>query len=431
MFQFVSDNGLEAATNTMNATVESAASAALRWTGNGRGAGAGSPNRPLGIRARLTVGMTAACVALIAVADHLQVSDSGLGAYEVSLTRSSDGLVVAWYDTRDGNAEIYLRQLDPEGAMGAEFRITHDLAESYEADVDAARDGIAIAWYDKDNEGRLAARLAFWHPDNGIEWRTLLSARGGASRNPVVRAEADRIFTAWIEADTAGAEAVWGGWWSTSGEARQAPVELGPASATTWNLNADLGPSGVAYVVFDARVDTLAEELYVAKLKDTHVELRRLTDDDGHRSKYPDLALSNGRAALTWFDERDGRREVYLYAGALDSLGEEMELLARRITDTPGESKGAYVAWNGERIGLAWSDEQCSGAYDVYFQAFDLHGEPAGAAHRLTATPESSLIPAIRAWNEGFVVAWNEVAPGPEGVSDPATRSEVHLAIVP
>src|SRR5688500_3338356 len=44
-----------------------------------------------------------------------QISDSGFGAYEVSASTWPDSLVVAWYDTRDGNAEVYVRLLDAAG----------------------------------------------------------------------------------------------------------------------------------------------------------------------------------------------------------------------------------------------------------------------------------------------------------------------------
>ena len=50
--------------------------------------------------ATLVILFTAACV------DGRRVSEGGRGAYEASLTRIGDGFAVAWYDDRDGNAEI-------------------------------------------------------------------------------------------------------------------------------------------------------------------------------------------------------------------------------------------------------------------------------------------------------------------------------------
>ena len=48
-----------------------------------------------------------------------QITYSGLGAFEVSLAASHDDLAVAWYDTRDGNAEVYVRSLDADGHEAA------------------------------------------------------------------------------------------------------------------------------------------------------------------------------------------------------------------------------------------------------------------------------------------------------------------------
>src|SRR5690606_31666393 len=136
-----------------------------------------------------------------------QVSDSGFGAYEVSLAAWSDALAVAWYDTRDGNAEIYVRFLDAQGrAVGADERLTRTPAQSYEADLAALDDGLAVAWYEKADDGALRAQLGFWGRDRQRRWTTALTAGGGASRNPVVRASDGALFCAWIESDGAGEE---------------------------------------------------------------------------------------------------------------------------------------------------------------------------------------------------------------------------------
>ncbi|MEN7538478.1 hypothetical protein [Aurantiacibacter flavus] len=87
-----------------------------------------------------------------------------------------------------------------------------------------------------------------------------------------------------------------------------------------------------------------------------------LTPPDGHASLYPDLQIGpEGVAALTWFDERDGNQEVYLQLfaagdGALAPTGEP-----RRISHGPADSIGAYIAWNGATLGLAWSDYVITG----------------------------------------------------------------------
>jgi hypothetical protein len=149
-------------------------------------------------------------------------------------------------------------------------------------------------------------------------WTTPVSVGAGSSRNAIVRRRGDKLFCAWIEADEKGAEFVWGGWWNLAGQSLGAPVRLGAAGETTWNLNAAIAPTGEAWVVFDARADTRVDELFAARLADGIVTLARLTADDGIRSKYPDIAFAGGRGAITWYDERDGNREVYLAAAAAD-----------------------------------------------------------------------------------------------------------------
>jgi hypothetical protein len=358
-----------------------------------------------------------------------QVSDSSLGAFDVSLAAWEDGLALAWYDTRDGNAEVYVRPLDASGRdAGPELRITTSAEQSYEADIAALEGAFAIAWYEKGQGEALQAQLGVWLRDGTPVWSTQIGENSRESRNAVVRSHGDALFCAWIEADATGAAGVWGGWWGIDGRLRVAPVFLGSASANTWNLNAAVADSGAALVVFDAQAGTQAEELFLATLTDGHVTLAQLSTDDGIRSKYPDIALAGADAALTWYDERDGNKEVYLAVASISSLS-PLEPLAHRVTNTPGESIGAYVAWNRQRIGLAWSDDS-EGNYEVYFQSFDAAHYPQAGPRRLTETATHSLIPAIKPWQDGFAIAWDEVELDAEDLHDPATHAEVLFTTV-
>jgi hypothetical protein len=358
-----------------------------------------------------------------------QISESGFGAFEVSLATWSDGLAVAWYDTRDRNAELYVRALDADGLeAGPELRLTNTPVESYEADIAALPNAFAVAWYEKSHEGAMRAQLGVWARDGTPLWSIPMAVGTGSSRNAIVRSFGEALFCAWIEADGEGREFVWGGWWSRRGEPLGTPVRLGAAGDTTWNLNAAIAPTGEAWVVFDARAETRVEELFAARLAEGRATLARLTADDGIRSKYPDLAFTTqGRAAITWYDERDGNREVYLAAARADEVLVTVEDRARRITTTAGSSIGAYLASNSDRIGLAWCDDS-SGNYEVFFQPFDVSANPLAPAQMLSDTPTNSMIPAIERWRDGFALVWNEVAPGKDLIHNEDTRSEVVFA---
>jgi hypothetical protein len=369
----------------------------------------------------------AACVCAAACSPRLtQISNSGQGAYDTALTPFGDGFAMAWYDMRDGNGEIYMRLLDAKGwPAGPERRLTNSPDDSYEASIDRLGDGIVVGWYDQSEQGQQTARLGLWSRDGANRW---VHTFDSDTRNPVVRTVASGIFCAWVQMEEDGHEAVFAGWWDEQGRPKAAPIRLGPASKTTWNLNAALDEHGTAWVVFDAEVSTRASEVYVAKA-DASARAIRLTKDDGAPSTYPDLSIgAGGRIALSWQDERDGNVEVYLLTAMLSDLSGEIDGRSRRVTNTPGESIGAYLAWNGDRIGLSWSDKT-PGQHEVYFATFDRTGMSREPARRLTGNTTWSLVPAIRSHGDGFALAWNEYQP--QTVEIHVGSSEVFFLSVP
>lgn len=356
-----------------------------------------------------------------------QVSHSGKGAYETALTPFGDGFAMAWYDIRDGNGEIYMRLLDADGRFaGPERRLTSSPEESFEASIDRLGEGLAVAWYDQASNGDRTVKLGLWARDGTNRW---VHTFGRGTRNPVIRSHASAVFCAWVQADNDGQEAVFGGWWGEDGQPRAVPVRLAPASETTWNLNTSIDEQGTAWVVFDAERSTRASEVYVARADASAARPVRLTKDDGAPSKYPDLSIgADGRVALSWQDERDGNVEVYLLTAQLGDLTGEIDGRSHRVTDTPGESNGAYLTWNGDRLGLAWADKT-AGQHEVYFESFDSSGTSREPARRMTNTSPWSLVPAIRPRGSGFAIAWTEYVPA--SVELHAGSAEVFFQVIP
>ncbi len=377
------------------------------------------------------------CAACGGPSGGTQVSQSGAGAFEASLASTDDGFAVAWYDTRYGNADIYLRLLNAMGEpAGPERRLTNSPELSYEADIQSAGKGFAVAWYEKAADGKLQAKLGVWSRDGEPLWSNTLSSAESNGRNPIVRRDGNGLMAIWIEdlppglansTDRPWESEVWASWWNVEGKLLRVARMLAPAGKTTFNLNAALDSRGWAWVMFDAKAQTKSEELFVARTNGSVVEVAVLTADDGVPSKYPDVAFSgDGRVAVTWYDERDGNQEVYLFAGRMSDFVEER---AFRVTETEGHSIGSYLAWNGRRIGVAWSDDS-EGQHEVYFRGFNDSGQPLARASRLTDNDTASLIPSIRASGTGFALAWNESTPLPEGGTASAGRSEIAFTSV-
>lgn len=356
-----------------------------------------------------------------------QLSNSERGAYEVSLAVDGAGFVAAWYDTRDGNPEIYMRTVGVSGRpTGPERRLTDDVNLSYEPDIALVAEDVVIAWYDQVGE-RQQARVGRWGRDGSARWVRLLGG-GTSSRNPLVRVANDTLFCAWLEVDEDGGVAVWSQWLDASGNPMTTPERLAPAGETTWNLNAVVDEAET-WLVFDANVGTLREELFLLRLSGQRRDLLRLTDDDGFASKYPDLVFAENQVAVTWLDERDGNSEVYLLMASREKLSRGGRVESLRITQTLGESIGAYIDWNGGRVGLAWSDDH-EGQHEVYFQTFSPDGTAHVSPRRLTDTPSASLIPAIVEWGDGFALAWNEDVIEERGDHRWGGRSDILFATV-
>jgi hypothetical protein len=376
--------------------------------------------------------------------DFIVVSDTPAGAYETSLAVFDDGYTAAWYDTRDGHAEIYIRAREREGRpAGPSRRLTTTSGNAYEPDVQPLGSDLVIGWYDKRRDGHLTPWLGAWSREGAARWAIALAERG---RNTVVRVDRGAVFAAWVQDEDENRSGVWGGWWRTDGSVLVRARRLADASRTTWNLNAAVDPSAPldrrhAWVTFDAAAGTRANELFVVDVPggaDSHGHpgpqspiAVRLTTDDGFASTYPDLVVSADGVTLTWFDARDGNEEVYLASGPRALLANPQALHPVRVTSTPGHSIGAYLARNGNRIGLAWCDDSDGGQHEIFFRPFTTAGAPMGDAVRLTHTQASSSIPAIRASGTGFALLWNEYEQPPGGGHDEEGRSDAVFRRVP
>jgi hypothetical protein len=355
------------------------------------------------------------CAALLGVfaaaagcSGERSISPPEAKAHEVSLALFRDGFALAWHGGEGKHDGIYVRLADARGrARGPAMRITDAARSAYEPDLAAIDDNLIVAWYETDSGGELAAYAARIDAQGARRWQRRLSPAGVNGRNTLVRVARDRIWVAWLQGNAGEDPEVYAAVVDAKSGAVLGSRPLAPASRDTWNLNAATDDAGRLHIVYDARLGTRAKELQRVSYDGDDVQRTMLGADDGFDSQYPDLALQGADAALTWFDQRDGNSEVYLAAGPLTDLDTLVTQNARRVTQTPGASIGAYLAWSGERLGVAWCDDT-PGQDEIFLQSFDARAQPLGGPMRMTDNPTESLIPAIRPWREGFALAWTE-----------------------
>lgn len=351
--------------------------------------------------------MLAACTG----PDLHTLSPQPVRAYEVDLASEGVRLAAAWYGERDGRARIYLQPLTEMGkVLGPPLAVTDGEREAYEPDLAFLGDDYVVAWYEKPvGGGWESAWLARIDRNGGERWRRRLTAEGGAGLRPVVCVQGQYIHVAWVRSRTDGSADIWYARYDAEGAATRSPRIIAPASPDTWNLNASVDDAGRLHLVYDARVDTRAKELHHVIVDGESSRTEMLSADDGFDSLYPDIAIAGKRVALTWFDTRDGNEEVYVAAGTFADSLKDRVAQARRVTDTPGHSIGAYAAWNGPRLGVAWTDDT-GGRANAYVQVFTPALTPEAPARVLLDTHDTASIPSIAPVGPGFAVAWNEYA---------------------
>src|SRR4030042_958061 len=91
----------------------------------------------------------AQCVSWQKPGSDLRVTSAENDSYWPSLSWTGSEFGVSWFDSRDGNSEIYFARLDAAGVMqGSEIRITSDSGESMFPALAWTESEFGVAWFD-------------------------------------------------------------------------------------------------------------------------------------------------------------------------------------------------------------------------------------------------------------------------------------------
>src|SRR5512139_318457 len=285
-------------------------------------------------------------------------------AFEVSAAWIGGRPAVAWYGGKLAHEAIFLRFADPRGRpTGPSLQLSDGARDAFEPSLQDLHGDALVAWYEQEPAPRGAparqvALLARFGPDGRRRWQRQLSADDASGRIPLVRVAGDAIHAAWLEHRGDALPMLRVASLDSDGNWLRAPRDAARASRDTWNLNAAADAQGAFHVVFDSASEGRARELHWVVVQGERIERRQVSAEDGRDSVFPDIALQGNHFAVTWADARDGNGEVYLRCGVLDASGAPPAPLpeagALRITRTAAESMGAYAAWHGTGIVIAW-----------------------------------------------------------------------------
>ncbi len=103
-----------------------------------------------------------------AVGGNFLVDDGGNNQYAPRIASNGSGYVIAWYDDRSGNWDIYAQRFDVNGdTLGGNFLVDDGGYYQYEPSVAMADSGFVITWYDYRYDGGYSDIYAQQYKING------------------------------------------------------------------------------------------------------------------------------------------------------------------------------------------------------------------------------------------------------------------------
>ena len=334
-----------------------------------------------------------------------------------------------WYDTRDGNGDIYLRRLDagrhsdwpgaaadgePRGIVRGEPRARGRCA--------------CVAWYDKTAEGGAdgeAGRVG------SRRWKVV--APRDRRRHQESRSS-DSDGRDFLRLDSIGCRRRRGGVGRVVGRSGT------PMARTRTRLALQARRPGTSTPPTDRR---LAWVVY--RCRRTRPARRVVPRPCRRTSRSFASRATTGwpRNTRTWQmrTPRDVRSPGTTRGTAIRGVSFQSRVtteLRGEIDDRARASRPDERGVDRRVCGLEWRTRRPGLVGRYPWAARDLlpvirpAGRPEGDVHRVTRTGASSLIPAIRAWRGGFALAWNEYTPPLDGAHEGhGGRSHIAVALIP
>mgnify|MGYP001608636178 FL=1 len=274
---------------------------------------------------------------------------------------------VLWQDNRDGNYEIYYKRSTNEGVnWSQDTRLTNDPSESRYPSVSVSGQAIHVVWYDT--------------RDGNEEIYYKRSTDGGNSWGTDTRLSNDPAWSKFASVSVSGSpqggvHVVWAdlrdaGWEIYYKRSADGGISWGPetrlTNSTRWAEYPSVSVSGsVVHVVWqDDRHTT--EEIYYRRSADGGSSWgaeTRLTNNTGW-SLRPSLSVSGSAVHIVWYDHPEANPEIYYKRSIDGGISWESDT---RLTNNSAYSENPSVSVSGLVVHVVWQDSR-DGNYEIYYK---------------------------------------------------------------
>ena len=295
-----------------------------------------------------------------------------------SIAASSTDVHVFWGDTRHGEFEIYYKRSTDSGtSWGADTRLTNDVDYSSYPSAAVSSQFVHAAWEDfRDGDLEIYYKRS---SDGGTSWGadTRLTNSAGDSENPSVAVSGTVVHVVWNDDRDGNNETYYKR--STDGGATWGVDTRLTNDPAHGNLSSLFVAGAEVHVVwYDERDGN--REIYYKRSTDAGVSWgvdTRLTIDPAP-SNNPSVSVSGLIVHLVWHDERDGNKEIYYKRSTDGGLTWDADT---RLTNAAGTSGRPAVSISGQAVHVAWYDDR-DGNSEVYYKQ-----DPTGNAVGLDEQP--------------------------------------------
>ena len=348
-------------------------------------------------------------VALAQAPLNLRLTSNGAISYTSQNGRwcvaaTGDTVHVVWWDYRDGNWEVYyLRSLDGGSTWGPETRLTNDAGASQYPSVAVSGTTVHVVWWDtRDGNKEIYYKRS---TDAGANWGpdTRLTIDASDSYHPVIAASGAVLHVAWYDLRGGNREIYYKR--SLDGGATWGPdTRLTIDAADSMYPSLAVSGSTVHVVWYDGRDGNA--EIYTKRSVDAGATWgadTRLTYDAGG-SAYPSVAAVGSNVHVVWWDDRDGNREIY-YKRSTD--GGDTWGTDQRLTNDSHVSFCPSVAATDAVVQVVWYDNR-DGNFEIYWKRSPNAGTGWGPDTRLTNNASASEYPSVAVSGSAVHAVWQD-----------------------
>jgi hypothetical protein len=325
-----------------------------------------------------------------AVGPNFKVNDDTGSAIQSLPAAAMDGsgsLIIAWYDFRNGNSDIYAQRYNSSGtALGTNFKVNDDTGTAYQlypvVAIDSS-DDFVIAWQDHRNGSSNPDIYAQKYSSSGVAVDSNFKVNDDVgTSNQYLPAIAMNPYGNFV--------ITWYDYRNGSSNPdiyAQRYSSSGVAEGSNFKVNDDVG---LVYQYFPAiAMDSFGNfiitwqdfrsgnfDIYAQRFNSSGAligsNFRVNADADTANQYYPVIASDgSGDFVITWQDTRSGNPDIY--AQRYNSSGNPIDsnYLVSNLLFASFDQKYPAVAADGHKIYYVWQDNRRSKGWDIYAKVVD------------------------------------------------------------